>query len=470
MSSRPAETPTRRNLRWSMIDGSAYSVMVGIGELILPAFVLALALGEVASGLIATLPPVVGGALQLGSHWGVRWLGSHKRWVLVMVALQVLSFVPLVIGAVWGTMPAWGVFAAAVAYWLGGAGAGAAWSTWIGTLVPGPIRPHWFGLRQRALQIGTLVGFIAAGVTLGLLSSGEGLQGVTQGGGGGGGGPAARAVLIAFAGLFAVAGLCRAVSFLGLTKQSEPAPMPAGHRGVGVGQLWKRLRSDPRSVNGGRGGDVRLIAYMLAVSLASQIAAPFVNPFLLEQHKTGYVAWSLLVGLVMLGKIITLAALGRYARRHGARRLLWIGGVGMTFVGFMWAMAPASPAAGSAANAWPFFAWLVFVQLYSGFVWACYELATWLLLLEHLDEHERTSLMSVYFAGNFLAAAVGSLLGGWLLATLGQGAAAYQWIFVVSSVARLATVVPLWRVAQRARQPQRVRVNTAGTESLRATE
>lgn len=447
-----------------MIDGSAYSVMVGIGELILPAFVLAFALGEVASGLIATLPPVVGGALQLWSHWGVRRLRSHKRWVLLMVALQVLSFVPLVIGALWGTMPAWGVFAAAVAYWLGGTGAGAAWSTWIGTLVPGPVRPRWFGLRQRSLQIGTLVGFVAAGVTLGLLSSGQGMQGLAQAGGSV---EVAPAVQIAFAGLFAVAGLCRAVSFVGLTEQSEPTPMPPGHRGVGISQLWRRLRSDPRSVTG---GDVRLIAYMLAVSLSAQIAAPFINPFLLEQHKTGYVAWSLLVGLVMLGKIITLAALGRYAKRHGARRLLWIGGVGMAFVGFMWAVAPGSPDARSGANAWPFFAWLVFVQLYSGFVWACYELATWLLLLEHLDEHERTSLMSVYFAGNFLAAAAGSLLGGWLLATLGQGAAAYQWIFVLSGVARLATVVPLWRVAQRARPPQRVGVNTAGTESLRTTE
>lgn len=440
-----------------MIDGTAYSVMVGIGEQILPAFVLALALGEVASGLVATLPPMVGAILQLGSHAGVRLVGSHKRWVLIAVGIQAVSFVPLVIGAIVGAMPTWAVFAAATAYWLGGASAGAAWSTWVGTLTPPRIRARWFGLRQMALQGGTLAGFIAAGVVLALVSQGQDLKAVMQT-------DALRGVLLAFAALFAVAGVCRAVSFYGLTRQTEPEPMPAGHRGVGVLELLRRARSRPDSASG---QDVWLIGYMVAVSFAAQICSPFVNPYLLEQRQTGFLTWTLLVGLVMFGKAVALNALGRYAHKHGARRLLWFGGVGTTLIGFLWAGAPGQ--AGADQSAW-FFGYLVGVQLFSGVTWACYELATWLLLLEHLDERERTSLMSVYFCANYLATAAGSLLGGWLLTVFGKDLAAYHWVFVLSSVARLFTIALLWHVARRVSLPVQPNVNPAGAEPIRANE
>ena len=50
-------------MRRSVIDGTCFSFMLGVGEHYLPAFVLVLALGEVASGLIVTIPPAVGAAL-----------------------------------------------------------------------------------------------------------------------------------------------------------------------------------------------------------------------------------------------------------------------------------------------------------------------------------------------------------------------------------------------------------------------
>src|SRR5262245_61683454 len=55
------ETGLRRELRSIVADGIAYSVMVGIGETYLSAFALAMGMGEVASGLIATVPLMLGG-------------------------------------------------------------------------------------------------------------------------------------------------------------------------------------------------------------------------------------------------------------------------------------------------------------------------------------------------------------------------------------------------------------------------
>src|SRR6202011_3259909 len=53
----------RKDLRASVADGASFSVMVGIGETYLPAFVLAMGMGEIAAGLISSIPLLVGAVL-----------------------------------------------------------------------------------------------------------------------------------------------------------------------------------------------------------------------------------------------------------------------------------------------------------------------------------------------------------------------------------------------------------------------
>src|SRR6185312_4097447 len=85
----------RKDLRAILADGATFSVMVGIGETYLPAFALAAGLGELAAGLVATVPLLAGGLLQLVSPLAIRRLGSHRRWVVFCTLCQALSFLPL---------------------------------------------------------------------------------------------------------------------------------------------------------------------------------------------------------------------------------------------------------------------------------------------------------------------------------------------------------------------------------------
>lgn len=424
----PTPQRTRANLRRSLVDVSGYAVMVGVGEFYIPAFVLALSLGEIASGLVATLPPVLGAAAQLLTARGVRWLRSHKAWVLLTVGAQALSFLPLIAGAIIGAMPAWAVFLAASAYWSAGLAAGSAWSTLIATLVPRSIRAAWFGQRQRIYQLGTLAGFLLGGVILAAAA-------------GGAADPDRSRLMLAFIILFSIAALARGMSWVLLKRHDEPQPMPRGHRPVAWHELWRRLHA-----RGESGRDARLIAYMLLVSFAAHFAAPYITPYILGRLQSGYVPYAILIGTVMFVKVFTLAACGRFAARHGAHRLLLIGGFGMAPVGIMWTL-----------SLWtgPFtYAWLIIVQLYSGVVWGCYELAVWLLLLDHLKEQERTSLVSWQLFFERCAIAVGSLAGGWVLhASDGPDGsptvAAYALVFAISAVLRISTFPLLLIVARR---------------------
>ena len=154
----------RRDLRAITADGVAANVMVGIGETYLPAFVLAISSSQVACGLVSTVPMVIGAAMQLGSPWAVRRLGSYRRWVVLTAVLQALGFVPLLIAALIGAMSIPTIFLVVSVYWATGMAGGTAWNAWAGTLVPERIRSAYFAWRTRFTQLGLMLGLAVGGI------------------------------------------------------------------------------------------------------------------------------------------------------------------------------------------------------------------------------------------------------------------------------------------------------------------
>ncbi len=400
MFGRTRRRALRKNLRNSVSDGAAFSVMVGIGETYFPAFVLAMGMGEIASGLIASIPLLVGAILQMISPAAVVRLGSNRRWVISCVALQAAGFLPLVIAAVLGKMPVAGVFAAVSLYWAAGLGAGPAWNTWMETVVPFRVRAPFFAMRTRLGQAGTLIGFLAGGAALQY-------------------GKHSGNVLEAFAVIFAVAGACRCFSARFLSRQSETVAVHAEQQHVGFRELCTRIKE---------GSSERLLLYFLAVQVAVQISGPYFSPFMLGQLKMSYLDYVGLLATSFVAKILMLPACGRFAAQFGARRLLWVGGIGIMPVAGMWLYAHT-------------FLQLVALQFVAGAVWAAYELAMFLLFFETCRREERTSIMTMFNLANAVALVIGALIGGGVLKVLGQSREAYLVLFGLSSFARAATLV-----------------------------
>lgn len=393
-----------------LIDAGCFSLMMGLGETYFPAFTLAIGGGELAAGLVTTLPMLIGALLQLSAPAAVRAVRSNRRWVVLCVSLQATSFVPLVAAAWHGGFPVLGMFVLASLYWAAGQGSGGAWSTWVGSIIPRRIRAPFFAWRNRVAQLGTLAGLIIGGV---ILESGATPLQRT-------GDP-----LLAYALLFTLAGLCRFVSGGVLASQSEPPMDLAVHRVVSWRELVARFR---------HGVDGRLIAYMFSVQIATYVAAPFFVPFMLKRLQLSYLGFTTLTATALLTRIIVLPALGRIAHRFGALRLLCIGGVGIVPLALLWVFS---------GNFW----YLVAIQAASGASWAAYELATLLLIFETVREHERTSIMTSYNVLNSLAIVLGSFIGGALLLAWGEHVRTYVAIFTLSTLARAATVLLLARVA-----------------------
>lgn len=395
-------------------DGATYSFMVGVGEAYFIPFVLALGVGEVAAGLYFTIPYLAGSCLQLLAPRGVGWLGSPRRWVMLCACVQCLSFVPMITGAVCGTLPTWVLMVAFALYWGSAVGAGPAWNAWIAALIPSHIRPRYFGVRSRLCQWMTLAGLAVAGA---ILATGEQMDEVRQRLAG-----EASWELFGFAAVFLLAATSRASSVGFLNRQSEP---PAGtwqHQEVPMKTLLIRPL---------QGRERPLFVFLLVFQLALQISSPFVASYLIGE--IGYTQGEYFIAAATLFATKSLASshFGALAATRGARFVLTVGAVMLTVHAALFALPPEP--------------WMVLALMAaSGVCWSAYEQASFLLLLDLSQPRERTSLFAAF---NFLNAAAllsGSLLGGALLGWLGDDRFAYAMLFLLSAVARMA-VLPLIR-------------------------
>lgn len=397
----PVEHYGPGDLRAGLGDGAAFSIMVGSGETYLPAFALAAGAGEIASGLVATIPLLVGSILQLAAPRGLRRCGSFRRWVVLCASLQALAFAPLVLAALAGRVPTLLVFAAASVYWGAGLASGPAWNSWMGTLIPPEARAHYFAKRTRWAQAGLLAGFVGAGVALQL-------------------GKANDITLRAFAAVFVIAACCRFISVRFLATHSEPVGPKACQRTLSIGQVRERF---------GRSG-AGVLVYLLAVQSAVQIAGPYFTPYMLNQLQFAYWQYVVLIAAAYISRIVALPALGRFAQQHGAMRLLWLGGVGIAPLSGAWLVSNE-------------FHYLIVLQLTVGVFWAAYELSMFLLFFEAIEAEERTSMLTVFNFANAVATVTGSLLGGLALVMFGKQPATYLTLFAFSSLARGAALLLL---------------------------
>jgi MFS family permease len=393
-------------------DGVAASVMVGIGETYLPAFVLALSGSQVACGLVSTVPMVIGAALQLCAPWAVRRLGSYRHWVVLAAVAQVLGFVPLLLAAVVGSMSIPMVFLVVAVYWATGMAGGTAWNAWAGTLVPERIRAPYFARRTRFSQLGIMAGLAAGGIILELGKGWGWLPG-------------------AFAALFFTAMASRTCSAYFLSRQHEPTP-PDRPQLPGLGELLTAVRHHSVS---------RAILYMLAAQVACQIAGPYFNPYMLGQLKLSYVHYLMLICTPYVARAVCLRAWGRVVDRVGAHRVLWLSGVLVAPLPLLWNFSDS-------------FGYLVAIQTYAGLTWAGYELAQLLLFFDTIPTERRVGVLTLFNLFNAVAIFSGSIVGGLMLAELGAGRYAYQMLFLASTLVRVAAMLVLVRLPARAAKPR----------------
>jgi MFS family permease len=399
----------RKDLCTSTAEGMAASIMVGIGETYLPAFVLALSGSQLACGLVSTVPLVMGALLQLGSPWLMRKCGSYRRWVSLCALIQAATFVPLAAAAVAGYMPTLLVFALVAVYWVTGLGGSGPWNAWMETLVPSRVRARYFAWRTRVCQWGIALGFVGGGLALQLADR----WGIP---------------LAVFALLFFTASASRLTSARLLAGQCEPQSPRSGAPGPSLTAIFHSLTD---------GANGRLLLYLMAATAAVQIAGPYFNPYMLSGLQFSYSTYVIVVCASIVAKILFLPTVGRIADRVGVRRVFWVSAAAIVPSSALWL-------ASSDCR------YLIAVQIYSGMAWCAFDLATLLLFFETIPRQKRVDVLTFFNLATSAATAGGSLMGAGILAAWGADRQAYLVLFALSTIARAAAIVLLVRIPARA--------------------
>lgn len=408
----PPRGSLRRDLAVTVADAAAYSVMVGCGETYLPAFALALGLGPVASGLVASVPILAGATLQLATPLAIERIGSNRGWVIGCTMVQAVSFVPLIAWGLRGHAELWQLLLAASVYWSAGMAGVPAWNSWMASLVPDRMRTTYFAQRSRLSQFGVFAGFVVGGLVLQFAEP----HGLT---------------LPAFALLFALAATFRLLSTACLWACREPRRPPGIEAGAPRQPLAARVSSAMRSMWGRPSG--ALVTYLCCFMFGAHFAGPYFTPYMLREMKFSYHAFMLVFATSFLAKALFMPAIGRLASRIGTVRLLWIASLAIVPLALLWL--PSTHVA-----------YLAGVQVLAGTCWAAYELAVTVLFFEALGDRERTGVVTVYNLGIAVATVAGAACGGLLLRALGETRDAYAVVFAVSCLLRLAAVPLLRRV------------------------
>ena len=430
----------RRNLKAMNADGFSFSVMVGIAETYLPAFVLARGLGEVNAALIATVPVLLGSVLQLLAPMALQRLKSYRRFVVMTASIQASSMLVLMTMALMPHVPAWAVFIPATLYWAAGLSTGPAWNTWVEYLVPQKIRSGFFAGRSRMCHIGVLLGLISGGLFLRWSVAHD-------------------MTVAVFAVLFGIGAIGRFVSAGMLARQTEqPNWHGAGHdrdddrihgdrrkNSYATGEFGKQDTDPsefPKIVSAKErfsavvqalkhpGSAGRLVLFLMAVQTAVHVSGPYFTPYMLRILKLSWMEYMGLLSLGFFGKMIALPWAGRFANRFGSDRLLWVGSIGIVPVSALWFFSH---------NVW----WLAGIQILSGLVWGCYELAMLLQFFRQIPGERRVAVLTLYNLGNSAAMVLGTVIGGVLLNALGRGMDAYLTLFVASGCMRFFALLEM---------------------------
>jgi hypothetical protein len=409
----------RRDLRLSMADAAGYGAMAGVAEVYLPAFGLALGMSPVPAGLLASVPLLAGGALQLLAPRAIQRARSLRGWVAVCSTVQALAFIPLLVLALTGKAATGVLFASASVYWAAGMAAAAGWTPWMARVVPARIRSRFFGRRQGVVQGSMLVGLIGAGVAL------QALAGTGH-------------VLDVYACMFCVACVARLCSAIALARQGRGVELVPRRR-MRFRHLPPKLRGNPRA---------QLLAYLIAALAAAAIGGPFITPYLLHHHHLRYAEYCVFTTTIIIVKIVASPYVGRLLQRHGVRSVLTVSAVAIAPIPLGWLVSDA-------------FGWFVVMQIYSGLAWAGLELGMLMALFDADDDAERTTMQVAFSALQSVGNAGGSLIGGAILGGAGADHHAYMVMFVWSSIARFAAAMMIVRWLRRvpgllARLPIRV--------------
>lgn len=390
----------RKSLRYSVAEGAFAAAMVGFGESFFIAYALLLKATNLQVGLLEALPQALGSLFQFFSSALIRAFKSRKRFVMSGALLQALMYVPIALVYFFGPLRVWDLLFFTCLYFVFGMIVNPAWNSWMGELVVENRRGAYFGRRSKITSTASFLALITAGYILRRFE-GEGAARQYEG----------------FAIIFFTALMSRMISLAYLYKQYEPVYQVPREAEFGLLQFLQ----EPQFRN-----YRSFVLYLGLMNFAVFISGPFFTPYMLKDLHLDYLTFTLINAASIIVKVLSLPVWGRTADRFGARRVLTLSGFLMPVVPILWLFSD---------NV----LWLLAIQVYGGFIWAGFEIATVSFIFDVTTPEKRAMGIAYYNMFNGIALIAGAMAGSMIVRWNAVFASPYLLSFLVSGLLRFGS-------------------------------
>jgi hypothetical protein len=407
----PRDSPVRSGLVAATWEGAFAQVFLTLTSGV---FVVRFAdrLGAGDDGLaVLTALPFLAQAIQGGTGWLLERFAGHRRgftaWTLLLARLAWLVPAALALGLLGGAGFPVLLLSVLVSSLLATAGAHG-WMSWMGDLVPAPVRGRYFGFRNAVMAALALATGSLAGLAFDALES--------------------RRVGLGQAAAYGTASLAGVLAFVAILRQHHPPSAAVAARepyGRLVREAWRRP------------GALRILLFFVAWNVAIGAAAPFWVKYMDVTLRMD-AAEIVLQGTI--GPVVAVAmsrAWGRLVDRVGIRPVLLATAFCIATIPFYWLFAR------------PGFLVPVWVDAVAvGVFWSGFNLAAFNLPLSVAGYRGGTVFLGMFSAVTGVALGLSCLAAGVVAEAIGPGPhdvlglplTNLQVMFLASGCLRLASV------------------------------
>ncbi len=391
----------RRSIEYSIKDGVCWANMVGLVEPYIVPFALNLGSSNFLIGVIRSLPVLLSSFSQFFSEKLVWYFKSCKKVIFLAVFIQafsvfLISFTILV--KLWWIKY---VFLFLITlYTFSGSLATAPWFTLIGEYLPADKRGIFFGKRTQIIGIFFFISSFSTGYILKKYP-----QYTTE----------------IFFSIFILASFFRFCSSYFINLMYEPEKKffipekPLSFKSFiefNIDSFMKKIYKT-----------------IFILFLFTYIAAPYFSVYILKELNFDYVRY---VFLTSFGQVLTwISALwwGKLVDRQGSINTFKYGLISIPLISFMWMLTKN-------------FYILLFIEIFSGFVWGAFSIVYNTIVYEYVKPDERTKYTAYLIFIMSIAQFIGSLVGGILYDKLNfKNISSFIIILGISTIGRLWALV-----------------------------
>lgn len=399
--SKTAEVTTKEHVRASFRDATFTSLNIGMTESYFCAFMLALGIPEVISGLGTVIPQFIGVIFQLLSIRSFFTRYSLKTRLLIFLSLQTLSLIPLIMAGVLKINSPVFIIGVLAIYWASLLSLNPPWNRLMGHTIPARFRLRFFSIRSQFSQFSVFVGLISSGLLLYWAKESE-------------------QELPVYVGIFTIGLILKCLSWYEIrSNHIDYVLAPGSEPRLRLRDFLKRLRQTDQG---------RLITFLFLFYVSVHFAAPYFNPFMLGRLKFNYLEYMAITSISYFGRVFMFRILQKKAKARHVDKILLLSTIGISTSPILWAISQ---------NYW----WIAGVEFLSGCYWAGFELSTILLYFQKIDDRERTSVITYIALLNTTGMLLGSLLGASFMKLLPATWDQYLTLFTIATLLRIGLVI-----------------------------